>query len=144
MRIGKYLSTLTKPELEEIENKANFSDEEAYTYESDGKDPYVYGSIESISDRTADREIYYSIYLHENELGIYVNEKEYKIDSDFSGYLSNPIEVVTGMHYLLNWIMDVVIDWETYKTTETRKLPDGTTQSIDISPEFEIWKNINW
>lgn len=68
---------------------------------------------------------------------------EYKIDSDFSGYLSNPIEVVTGMHYLLNWIMDVVIDWEIYKTTETRKLPDGTTQSIDISPEFEIWKNIN-
>lgn len=68
---------------------------------------------------------------------------EYKIDSNFSGYLSNPIEVVTGMHYLLNWIMDVVIDWETYKKTETRKLPDGTTQSIDISPEFEIWKNIN-
>ena len=68
---------------------------------------------------------------------------EYKIDSDFSGYLSNPIEVVTGMHYLLNWIMDVVLDWETYKKTETRKLPDGTTQSIDISPELEIWKNIN-
>ena len=65
---------------------------------------------------------------------------EYKIDSDFSGYLRNPIEVVTGMHYLLNWIMDVVLDWETYKQTETRKLPDGTTQSIDISPELEIWE----
>ena len=68
---------------------------------------------------------------------------EYKIASDFSGYLINPIEVVTGMHYLLNWIMDVVLDWETYKKTETRKLPDGTIQSIDISPELEIWKNIN-
>ena len=32
MRIGKYLSTLTKPELEEIENKANFSDEEKVIY----------------------------------------------------------------------------------------------------------------
>lgn len=32
MRIGKYLSTLTKPELEEIENKANFSDEEKIIY----------------------------------------------------------------------------------------------------------------
>ena len=32
MRIGKYLSTLTKPELEEIENKANFSDEEKTIY----------------------------------------------------------------------------------------------------------------
>lgn len=32
MRIGKYLSLLTKPELEEIENKANFSDEEKLIY----------------------------------------------------------------------------------------------------------------
>lgn len=32
MRVGKYLSTLTKPELEEIENKANFSDEEKTIY----------------------------------------------------------------------------------------------------------------
>lgn len=32
MRIGKYLSSLTKPELEEIENKANFSDEEKLIY----------------------------------------------------------------------------------------------------------------
>ena len=32
MRLGKYLSTLTKPELEEIENKANFSDEEKIIY----------------------------------------------------------------------------------------------------------------
>lgn len=32
MRIGKYLSLLTKPELEEIENKANFSDEEKVIY----------------------------------------------------------------------------------------------------------------
>lgn len=32
MRIGKYLSTLTKPELEEIEKKANFSDEEKTIY----------------------------------------------------------------------------------------------------------------
>lgn len=32
MRIGKYLSLLTKPELEEIENKANFSDEEKIIY----------------------------------------------------------------------------------------------------------------
>ena len=31
-RLGKYLSSLTKPELEEIENKANFSDEEKLIY----------------------------------------------------------------------------------------------------------------
>lgn len=45
----------------------------------------------------------------------YLNEP-YKINLDFkklsgfSGYLKNPIEVVTGLPQLANWIMDIVLD----------------------------------
>lgn len=45
----------------------------------------------------------------------YLNEP-YKVNLDFtklsgfSGYLNNPIEVVTGLPQLANWIMDIVLD----------------------------------
>lgn len=68
---------------------------------------------------------------------------DYKIDGDFSGYLDNPIEVVTGMRQLANWIMDVVLDWENYKDIQQVKLPDGSSKSIDNTPELIIWRNLN-
>ena len=89
---------------------------------------------------------YFPAYRHEKPS--YLNDPyqfniEYKIDSDFSGYLSNPIEVVTGMRYLANWIMDVVLDWENYKDIRNIKLADGSIQSIDNTPELKIWQNLN-
>lgn len=47
MRLGKYLSELTKPELEELKDLLNLSDEEKMVFEklSNGK------SIEEISDK---------------------------------------------------------------------------------------------
>jgi predicted ATP-binding protein involved in virulence len=45
----------------------------------------------------------------------YLNEP-YKVNLDFkklsgfSGYLTNPIEVITGLPQLANWIMDIVLD----------------------------------
>lgn len=45
----------------------------------------------------------------------YLNEPykinlEFKKLSGFSGYLKNPLEVVTGLPQLANWIMDIVLD----------------------------------
>jgi len=54
----------------------------------------------------------------------YLNEP-YKINLDFkklsgySGYLKNPLEVVTGLPQLANWIMDIVLDMRMNQT-----LPD--------------------
>ena len=89
---------------------------------------------------------YFPSYRHEKPSylnGPYQFNIEYKIDSDFSGYLSNPIEVVTGMRYLANWIMDVVLDWENYKDIRNIRLADGSIQSIDNTPELKIWQNLN-
>ena len=47
----------------------------------------------------------------------YKVDVDYSKDNGFTGYLPNPIEVVTGMRQIANWIMDVVLDWELYKTT---------------------------
>lgn len=89
---------------------------------------------------------YFPAYRHEKPSylnGPYQFNIEYKIDSDFSGYLRNPIEVVTGMRYLANWIMDVVLDWENYKEIRNIRLSDGSIQSFDNTPELKIWQNLN-
>jgi predicted ATP-binding protein involved in virulence len=35
---------------------------------------------------------------------------DFKIQPEFSGYLRNPIEVISGLQQLANWIMDIVLD----------------------------------
>jgi len=35
---------------------------------------------------------------------------DFKMKNKFSGYLDNPIEVISGLPQLVNWIMDVVLD----------------------------------
>ena len=68
---------------------------------------------------------------------------EYNLDAHFAGYLSNPIEVITGIRQIANWLMDVVLDWEIYKQTQEVQLPDGKKQTFDITPECILWNNIN-
>lgn len=84
------------------------------------------------------------------EIPSYLNDSykfkiNYKLEAGFNGYLPNPIEVITGLHQLANWIMDVVMDWEVYKQDQSQriKLPDGTTRMVDFSPELNIWNNLN-
>src|SRR6185437_5438878 len=44
--------------------------------------------------------------------------------SDFTGYLPNPIEIITGLPQLTNWIMDVILDMQ-YKNIENQTLKDN-------------------
>lgn len=41
----------------------------------------------------------------------------FKKQSDFAGYLMNPIEVTSNLQDVANWIMDIVLDSELYKGT---------------------------
>lgn len=68
---------------------------------------------------------------------------KFYIDSDFNGYLQNPIEVTSGIGTLANWIMDVVLDWINYKQVQEIKLSTGQTQRLDITPESVIFQNLN-
>ena len=68
---------------------------------------------------------------------------DYKLDNPFSGYLTNQIEVITGIRQIANWLMDVVLDWEVYKTTQQIQLPNGKQKMVDVTPEYTLWNNIN-
>lgn len=73
------------------------------------------------------------------EVPNYLNEPynvklSFNVKNRFSNELPNPLEVITGMNSLVNWIMDVVIDGELYKQTQ---VIDG--KSIDFTPENKIW-----
>jgi predicted ATP-binding protein involved in virulence len=66
----------------------------------------------------------------------YLNEP-YKVNLDFtklsgfSGYLTNPIEVVTGLPQLANWIMDIVLDMRVdQKSTPERPLLNNLNNII--------------
>lgn len=65
-----------------------------------------------------------------------------KQESSWSGSLSNPIEVVSGIQQLANWILDIVLDGEIYKQTIQYKT---TTGSINVhkTPELFVLNNIN-
>ena len=51
------------------------------------------------------------------------DEYKFKKESNLSGYLRNPLEIVTGIDGVTNWLMDLVLDMELYdnecKSTET-------------------------
>lgn len=68
---------------------------------------------------------------------------DYKLDNPFAGYLTNQIEVITGIRQIANWLMDVVLDWEVYKKTQQIQLPNGIKKTVDITPEYTLWNNIN-
>lgn len=59
MRLGKYLSSLTKPELEEIITNANFTDDEQKIFELLKKDKCITEIAISlcVCDRTINRRI---------------------------------------------------------------------------------------
>ena len=75
---------------------------------------------------------YFPSYRHEQPG--YLNEPykvklDFKKLSGFSGYLKNPIEVLSGLPQLANWIMDVVLDMKV----------EGINQSENL-----IFQNLNF
>lgn len=49
----------------------------------------------------------------------YKIELSFKKDLQLSGYLPNDIEVVSGLHELANWLLDIILDYQLYKSSDT-------------------------
>ncbi|MFT7251925.1 MAG: putative ATP-binding protein involved in virulence [Flavobacterium sp.] len=68
----------------------------------------------------------------------YLNEP-YKVNLDFkklsgfSGYLKNPLEVITGLPQLANWIMDIVLDMSINPTGPERIVVNNLNEIITKS-----------
>ena len=89
---------------------------------------------------------YFPAYRYEQPY--YLNDPykfsvKFNIDSQFNGYLTNPIEITSDIEVLANWIMDVVLDWTNYKQVQELKLPTGQLKRVDITPESVIFQNLN-
>ena len=52
----------------------------------------------------------------------YKIELSFKKDLQLNGYLPNEIEVVSDLHELANWLMDIVLDYHLYKSSDTISL----------------------
>ena len=90
---------------------------------------------------------YFPAYRYEQP--VYLNDPykqtyHFKQEALWGGVLPNPIEVITGLKYLSNWILDIILDGEVYtRYTPPVKMPDGTIQRIDITPEKNVLRNLN-
>lgn len=89
---------------------------------------------------------YFPSYRYEQP--IYLNDPykiqlSFNVESEFNDTLPNPIEVISGLPQLANWIMDVVLDWEVYKQTQKIQMPNGDIKNIDTTPEALLFRNLN-
>ena len=74
----------------------------------------------------------------------YTIKLKYSIESGFAGYLPNPIEVVSDITELSNWIMDLILDIRSkQRSILILNNSGGFTEQVINSEENEVWKNLN-
>lgn len=67
---------------------------------------------------------------------VYKPSLKFDYEGRIHGYLPNPIEVITNLNNLANWIMDVILDSQIYKQIQNVPINDNKTISVDVTPEF--------
>ena len=72
----------------------------------------------------------------------YKEDVEISNSMQFSGELTNPIEVCTGLAEFSSWILDVVLDWEVNKNVQSIRAQDKVV-NVDITPESGVWNNLS-
>lgn len=129
-----------------IENKIPFDSIKSELENSD----YVKNISSNFDKKNAEKIFYNNILTYfpsyRFEMPGYLNEPykvklDFKMQTGFSGYLKNPIEVVSGLSQLANWIMDIVIDLQYKKTSNVliikQNLDIIITQTV-ISKKFGL------
>ena len=73
----------------------------------------------------------------------YKNEIKFDCEGKFTGYLLNPIEVITDLPNLANWIMDVILDDLIYNKNDNGKKDEQNNNKLMNYGNFEILKSLN-
>ena len=68
---------------------------------------------------------------------------DFKKESGFVGYLSNPIEIISGLPQLANWIMDVVLDMQ-YPTSNSHLLKSNLDSIISEALVSKKYGNLRF
>ena len=77
----------------------------------------------------------YPIYLNKP----YKFKTEYKLESSFDNVLKNPLEVVTTIRDIANWIMDVVFDWANNQEIKIIDHGKEGVSKVDETPEIHLY-----
>ncbi len=89
---------------------------------------------------------YFPAYRYEQP--VYLNDpykQTYHLKQEvlWGGALPNPIEVITSLNNLSDWILDIVLDGEVYTCIQSYRMPDGSIKQFDTTPEKLLLGNIN-
>ncbi len=89
---------------------------------------------------------YFPAYRY--ELPSYLNDPykvsfEYRQKNSFDGKLINPIEVISDMQDLSNWILDVLLDLKSRGQNLLIPTEKGLIQQFIPATENELWNNLN-
>ena len=82
---------------------------------------------------------YFPAYRYEEPFFLndpYKVNLKFKTDTNFKGYLSNPIEVRTEINFLADWMLDVVLDWLVFR--------DDRITKKEISYEHKLFNSLNY
>lgn len=81
---------------------------------------------------------YFPAYRYETPCFLndpYKIQLSFTTDLRFSGYLTNPIEVTSDLPQITNWIMDIVLDYQLYKTTSQIQSNINNLLSMMLEPK---------
>ncbi len=68
----------------------------------------------------------------------YKIELSFKKDLDMNGYLPNTIEVISDLHSLANWLMDLVLDYHLYQSSGSIQLREKFNQILSNTLSSKI------
>lgn len=112
-----------------VENKIPFSEIESHL-----KELYYVKKVSSNLNKKKAEELFTNNILtyfpsYRFEMPGYLNDPyqiklDFRKQSGFSGYLNNPIEVITGLPQFANWVMDIVLDLRMDDNIQNRILFD--------------------
>ena len=101
-----------------------------------------------IIDKALNDSIYTYFPAYRYERPLYLNPRYEETNPHFTakqfytGRLKNPIEVITGVGQMAEWILDVALDWFVYKNEKEYIDASGNTCKIDMTLENILWHNI--
>ena len=75
---------------------------------------------------------------------IYKVELSFKKENGFSGQLINPIEVSSGLHRLINWVMDIVLDLRLIPAQSSQNVMNQLNEIISRTLTSKKVENINF
>lgn len=73
---------------------------------------------------------------------VYSNKLLFDLSAKYSGNLPNPIEVVSDLPHLANWLMDVVLDDSLYKSQESRQLWNALNKVLSLTIKTKAKRDI--